>query len=74
MELTKRRILLNAFFKAQFNYRSAIWMFHSRTVIYNDKLQNFQEHLHQDNSVSIHHNNIHALAIEMYKFVNGNNE
>ena len=31
----------------------------------------FEELLHKDNSVSIHHNNIHALAIEMNKVVNG---
>ena len=28
MELPKRRILMNAIFKSQFNYCSAIWMFH----------------------------------------------
>ena len=60
-------------------------MFHSRAlinkinrlherclrIIHNDKLSNFEQILHKDNSVSIHHNNIHALAIEMYKVVNG---
>ena len=60
-------------------------MFHSRTlnkkinilhkcclrIIYNDKLSNFEEFFHKDISVSIHHNNIHTLAIEMYKVVNG---
>ena len=85
MELPKRRILMNAFLKSQFNYCPAIWMFHNCTlnnkiirlhercfkIIYNDKLSNFEELLHKDNSVSIHHNNIHALAIEMYKVVNG---
>ena len=30
MELPKRRILVNAFFKAQFNYCPAVWMFHNR--------------------------------------------
>ena len=39
-------------------------------MIYNDKISNFEELLNKDNSVSIHHNNIHALAIEMYKVVN----
>ena len=39
-------------------------------IIYNDKLSTFEELLHKDNSVSIHHNNIHALATEMYKVVN----
>ena len=36
-------------------------------MIYNGKISNFEELLNKVNSVSIHHNNIHALAIEMYK-------
>ena len=39
-------------------------------MIYNDKIPNFEELLNKDNSVSIHHNDIHALAIEMYKVTN----
>ena len=39
-------------------------------IIYNDKNTNFEELLNNDNSVSIHHNNVHALAIEMYKVAN----
>ena len=39
-------------------------------IIYNDKHSNFEELLVKDNSVSIHHNNIHTLAIEMYKVAN----
>ena len=60
-------------------------MFHSRSlnnkinrlherclrIIYNDKHSNFNVLLEKDNSVSIHHNNIHSLAIEMYKVANG---
>ena len=85
MELPKRRILMNAFFKAQFNYCPIVWMLHSRSlnnknnrlhelclrIIYNDKHSSFEELLVKDNSVSVHHNNIHTLAIEMYKVVNG---
>ena len=84
MELPKRRILMNVFFKAQFNYCPVIWMNHSRglnnkinrlherylRIIYNDKRSNFEELLNKDNSVSIHHHNIQALAIELYKVVN----
>ena len=84
MELPKRPILMNAFFKARFNYCTIIWMFHSHCLnnkikrlharclrmIYNDKIWNFEELLNKDNSVSIHHNNIHELAIEMYKVLN----
>ena len=58
-------------------------MFHSHTlnnkinrlderclrIICNNKLSDFEELLL--NSVSIHYNNIHALAIEMYKVVIG---
>ena len=40
-------------------------------IIYNDKHSNFEELLVKDNSVSIHHNNIRALAIEIYKVTNG---
>ena len=85
MEQPERRILMNAFFKPQFNYCPAVWMFHNRLlnnkinqlherylrIIYNDKHSNFEELLVKDNSVSLHHNNIHTLAIEMYKVVNG---
>ena len=60
-------------------------MFHSRSlnnkinrlhdrclrIIYNDKHSNFEELLVKDNSVSIHHNNIHTLPIEIYKLANG---
>ena len=84
MELPKRHILMNAFCKAQFNYCPITWMFHSRCLnnkinrvherclrmIYNDKISSFEELLKKDNSVSIHHNNIHTLAIEMYEVAN----
>ena len=41
MELPKRHILMNAFFKSQFNYCPAIWMFHSRTL--NNKINRLHE-------------------------------
>ena len=60
-------------------------MFHSRSlnnkinrlhgrclrIFYNDKHSNFEELLLKDNSISIHHNNIHTLASEIYKVANG---
>ena len=81
MKLPKRRILMNAFFKAQFNYCPIIWMFQSSSlnnkinrlherclsIVYNDKHSNFEKLQNEDNSVSIHYNNIQALAIELYK-------
>ena len=35
-----------------------------------DKIQISKNFLNNDNSVSIHHNNIHTLVIEMYKVAN----
>ena len=78
MELPKRRILMSAF-KAQFSYCPVIWMFYPRSlsnkinrlherclrIIYNDKRSALEELLAKDNYASMHHNNIHALAIVM---------
>ena len=36
----------------------------------NDKHSTFEELLAKNNSVSVHHKNIHAIAIEMYKVAN----
>ena len=65
---------MNSFFNAQFNYCPLTWMLHSC------KNNNKIKHLHErcprliyknlsekDYSVSIHHKNIPALAIEMFK-------
>ena len=40
---------------------------HCLRMIYNDKHSNFEEMLAKNNSVSIHHSNIKALSVEMYK-------
>ena len=75
---------MNAFFDSRFSYCPLIWMFHSRHlnseinrlkeccvwVIYNDKTLSFEQLLENDNSLSIHHRNIQALVIEMYKVTN----
>ena len=59
-------------------------MFHIRTLnnkinklheralrlVYKDENLTFEELLHKDNSMTIHHRNIHKLAIEMYKVKN----
>ena len=83
MDLPERRILINAFLNAQFNYCPTIWMLYNRSLnkinslheccwrkIYNDKQSNFEEVLVRDNSVSIHHQNIQSLAIQMYIVAN----
>ena len=41
IELPKRRILMNVFFKAQFNYYPIIWMFHSCSL--NNKINRLHE-------------------------------
>ena len=57
MNLQKRKVLMNAFFNAQFNYCPLIWMLHSRQnnnkikhlherclrLIHNDKLSSYEE-------------------------------
>ena len=40
-------------------------------IIYNDKQSSFEQLLRRDNSVSIHHRNIQALATEICKIVDG---
>jgi len=40
-------------------------------VVYKDSSSTFEKLLLIDNSVSIHHRNLHLLAIEVYKFKNG---
>ena len=79
MTLEKKKIVMNSFFNAQFNYCPLIWMLHSRKnnnkikhlherclrLIYSDKKSSYENLLEKDNSVSIHHKNIQALAIEL---------
>ena len=66
---------------AQFNYYPLIWMWHNRThknkisrlhewwlqLIYNDKRSSFEDLMEKYNSVSVHHNNLQVLAIEVFK-------
>ena len=69
----------------QFNYCPLIWMCHNRAknikinkihercfrLIYNDKKSSFENLLDKDKSVSIHHENLRSLTIEMYKVHRG---
>ena len=85
MNITKTKILMNAFFNAQFSYCLLTWMFHSRKlnnkinklherclrIVYNNNTSTYEELLETDNSVSVHFRNVQALAIELYKVVNG---
>ena len=65
ININKRRILMNSFFRSQFNYCPLIWMCHSRTnnrkinrlhkrclrIIYNDKQSSFIKLFGKDNYV-----------------------
>ena len=69
---------------SQFGYCPLVWMFHSRglnnkinslheralRITYGDRSSSFEDLLKKNNSVSIHHRNIQALAIEMFKVKN----
>ena len=85
INIAKKRILMNAFFKSQFSYCPLVWMSHSRAnnskinrlherclrKIYSDKQSSFEELLEQDGSVSIHQRNLQVLTTEMYKVRKG---
>ena len=85
MNIQKMKVLIKAFFTAQFSYCPVIWLFHSRNlnnkikklqegclrIVYSDNTSSFEELLETDNSVSVHHRNIQVLATELYKIVNG---
>ena len=84
LPFSKRRIILKTFIESQFSYCPLVWMFcskqmnrkinhvHERALrlVYRDFNSTFEELLNRDKSVSIHHRNIHQVAIEMYKVKN----
>jgi ribonuclease P/MRP protein subunit RPP40 len=80
----KRRLILKTFIESQFSYCPLVWMFCSRKInrkinyiheralrlVYNDYRSSFEELLKNDKSISVHHRNIHNVAIEMFKVKN----
>ena len=77
---------MNVLFKSQLNYCPLAWMCFSRSlytkinrlyerclrIVYNNKKLNFNELLlMKDGSVSIHHQNLQKLAVEMFKVFEG---
>ena len=81
MGLSKRKLLMNAFFISRFSYCPLIWMCHSSNInmlherylriVYNDKQSSFTELLNKDSSDPIHIRNIKRLAIELFRLYNG---
>ena len=80
----KRRTVLKTFIESQFSYAPLVWMFCSRKInkkinciheralrlVYDDYFLPFEDLLRKDGSISIHHRNIHNVAIEMFKVKN----
>ena len=77
----KKRLAVNPFSLAQFNFCSLIWMRHNRTyknkisrlheiclrLIFTDKRSSLKDLLKKDNSVPIYQKSLQALAIEMFQ-------
>ena len=75
---------MKAYKISQFGYCFLVWMFHGRDfnnkinslheralrITHGDRSSSFEDLLKKDNSVSIHHRNIQALATEMFKVKN----
>ena len=84
MSITQRTMVMNALIRSQFSYCPLIWMCHSRTIhsiinniherasriVYKDNISSFTLLLEKSGSVSIHHRNLQALAIDIYKVLN----
>ena len=85
MIVSKRRILMNAFFRSQLSYSTLVLVCHSRTlnnkinrlnkrclrILYNDKGSSFQNLLDQEKPVSVHTRTLQVRAIKMYKVSKG---
>ena len=81
MNVSKKRIIMKSFIESHFGYCPIIWMFHRRglnnkrnrihegaiRITCNDKSSSYGELVTKDKSVTIHHRNMRALAIEIYK-------
>ena len=81
MNISKKRILMNAFFKPQFSYCPLVWMYHSRAnkgkinklherylrIIYSDKQSLFETLLEKDGSVFVHNRNPRSLQLKCIK-------
>ena len=80
----RRKVLMHAFIISQYNYFPLVWMCHNRGIndkinnlhcrelrmVYDDQTSTFEELLNKDGNVTIHQQNIRALAVEMFKVIN----
>ena len=85
LSVEKRKIIFKSFIESQFNYWPLVWMFCSREsndkinrfherslrIVNNDFESSYEELLSKCNSLSVHDQHIHRLAIEIYKVANG---
>ena len=85
MNASKKRLIKNSFIESLFGYCLLIWMLHSKgfnneinrvheralRITYNDKSSSYGELLTKGRSVTIYHTNRRALAIEIYKAIQG---
>ena len=81
MSVEKNEIMMNSFFKAQFNCCPLMWMLRSSRInniirnfneqcrclglLYNNKNSSYEELPAKHDSVSIHHRNMQNLATEL---------
>ena len=84
MSINQRKMIMNAFIRSQFSYCPLTWMCHGRAIhsiisniheralriVYKDNISSFALLLEKSGSVSIHHRNLQALAIDIYKVLN----
>ena len=85
LDFIQKQLLFKVFIESQFSYCPLIWMFCSRKmnrrinslqeralrIVYNDYTSSYDDLLRKDNCLTIHQNNIHKVAIEMFKIKNG---
>ena len=81
LDFNKTRVLFKGFFESQFKYCLLTWMLYSRNtnnkinqlyeralrLVYDDYELTFEKRLEKDGLFTVHHYNIQALCIELYK-------